>query len=207
MLHTSQIFPDFKDYERSYFCPECWTVTHISAQDTDITYIPSFVDSTSKNIAIARCNINFDILCVECDGFMIECDSGIVDRIVELNKLGVQTMYCCEGHLNNIEKPFGFTKQFPIKYNHSVNLPYIGFSIEVSENIMESIEGLLSFQEYNFIEFEATEHMYVLRGKFDIDAYENDHEMKKDFTIMKTNFLRFVDELIELLKYDIKEEE
>lgn len=207
MLYEAQIFPDFMEFKRSYFCPECWNVTHISAQDLDISYIPSYVNSTSKNIAIAKSTIEFDVICAECDSFMIQCDSEIIDRIVKLNALGIETMYCCEGHIHNIEKPFGFTKKFPNSYNHHISLPYVGFSIEISEHIIECIEGLLSFQEYNFIEFEAMEHMYVVRGTFDSDVYNRDHEMIKDFAIMKANFLRFIDELIDVLEYYKNNEE
>lgn len=200
MYNRSHIYPRFGNYYRSYFCPECFNKVDIDTQDK-CSHLGVHVNSTSKNIAIARANIEFDVICCECDGFMIQCDSDIIDRIIKLNNLGIETMYCCEGHINTIEKPFTFTKQFQDDYNYHINLPYIGFSIEISENIMDYIDKLLSFQEYGFIEFEATEYMYVLRGKFDSDKYDKHYEMEADFELMRNNFLRFIDEIINILEY------
>ena len=137
---------------------------------------------------------------------MFECDDTIADRIIELNKLGIETRFCCEGHYTSLNKPFTFDKDLDT-YKHWIEYPYVGFDIDVSENIMDRIDALLSFQEYGFIEFEAGEEMYVLRAKFEYDDDENTKDIYNRFTDMKNNYLRLIDELIELIKYDIREEE
>lgn len=206
-MNSTRYFPnnDHLEEVRTYICPECWNKVRIVPNEI-FGYFGMTLHSTTPNIQLVRTRISYDVICSECDGFMFECDDTIADRIIELNKLGIETRFCCEGHYTSLSKPLTFDKDLNT-YKHWIEYPYIGFDIDVSENIMDRIDALLSFQEYGFIEFEAGEEMYVLRAKFEYEDDESTKDIYNRFTDMKNNFLRFIDELIELIKYDIREEE
>lgn len=202
-MDSTRFFPDNDHLEevRTYICPECWNKVQI-LPDELFGYLAMTLRSTTPNIQLVKTKIHYDVLCSECDGFMFECDDTIADRIIELNKLGINTNFCCEGHYTPLSKPFTFNKRLNI-YKHWVENPYIAFDIDITENAMDRIEGLLNFQEYKFIKFEAGEDQYILRAKFEFDDKETVKDISTRFDDVKFNFLRFIDELIELLKYDM----
>ena len=206
-MNSTRFFPDNDHLKevRTYICPECWSKVRIVPNEL-FGYFGMTLHSTTPNIQLVKTRINYDIICSECDGFMFECDDMIADRIIDLNKLGIETRFCCEGHYTSLSKPLTFNKNLNI-YKHRVEYPYVGFDISISENIMDRIDGLLSFQEYGFIEFKAGEEMYVLRAKFEYEDDESIKDIYNRFNDVKNNFLRFIDELIELIRYDIEEEE
>lgn len=207
-MHLTEIFPNNEAFKevRTYLCPKCWNKVQINLnlRESFDCYV-AYLKSTTPNIQLARTRINYDIICSECDGFMIECDDMFANRIIALNKLGFETRYCCEGHYNTTETPFVFNKPLN-KYKHWVDLPYVAFSIDITENQMEYIDGLLSFQEYKFIEFEATETQYVLRAQFEFTDKEKEKDVQDRFNSVKESFFRFIDELIELATYYNEEE-
>ena len=84
----------------------------------------------------------FESLCNNCNSEIVELDDSIAYTIIELNKKGYKTKYCCGGHVTNAEN-FG-NGRIPvciyIMFERDVKIPYVPVGcIRKSDNILSVI--------------------------------------------------------------------
>jgi len=85
--------------------------------------------------------------CPKCKSYAVEVDDLILPTIIELNKKGYTTKYCCSGHMDNelVGTYILFTHEAPLK------IPK-GFIVEDGdaiyvEDMMRNLTGIEGFNE------------------------------------------------------------
>ena len=89
-----------KEYINSYWCPDCGKLVNITYHNSSI----KFEIECDEDIELVTASVDFDIVCNNCDSYMIPIDYLISKQIKALNDMGCKTMYCCAGHLNAAPK-------------------------------------------------------------------------------------------------------
>lgn len=95
---------------RTYLCNKCFDIIMVVSDDCREMKIHGTKHNKHKLIS-TNCTSSQDEISIyeakeygkksQCNGTMIEIDSQIIISIQKLNKLGVETEYCCEGHLGS----------------------------------------------------------------------------------------------------------
>ena len=206
-----RIHYDFTPHERlflntgndCYICDHCHRVVYVANRnqvEVDIT-------SEIKGIRIDKARLDLHIKCLDCNDWMFQCDKDIANRISLLNKYGIETLYCCSGH---IEVPYYlFNNDKDEEYKYFLEMPYLAFSTNVNESFIDLIKGMLLLQEYSFITFEDKTDdcdMYVIRGSLfgevaiSLTKDEDISNYSIEFNTMCNAFYKFVDDLIDQIK-------
>lgn len=131
----------------SYVCPKCF-------ERCDLTF--------NMNITLTDCSalenefhfagLTNHVFCKQCGSLMFNCDSRIVNDIISLNKNGIKTEYCCQGH--KVE-PFisrDFVKSIENKHVRNYEIsnmnyclrPYIMFNLDDTFDYNKVIDGASS---------------------------------------------------------------
>ena len=135
---------NFNIEDSFYICPNCHKVARFKINGIDTISIDSDLD----NLQIGKYNLSIEVLCNNCDQFMFQCDKKLVSIIKLLLGIGIETHYCCEGHIQELYYPFNDgDKHFRIES------PYIILStsnIDIQNAILKILENAkknLSFIE------------------------------------------------------------
>ena len=180
-------------------CGECWNIVRIK----NIPQIEFDIESTYNGFMVNHVKPDFEIYCENCDNFMFQCDEEFVSRIIALNKLGVTTRFCCEGHMSEARS---------IKNNHKyliIDMPYLAIDKSINPVVLGIMKNILGEQRYQFIKFEDDmDDMYVIRGSLydqssiieELTEEDDKSEMRTNFEVMKSRYFDFIDDFI----YDIE---
>lgn len=171
-----------KEFTNSYWCPDCGKLAHV----TSGSFIKFDLESEGE-IEITSANIDFNIVCTKCDSYMLPIDYLISKQIKKLNKIGIQTAYCCAGHLNMA--PDLTNAEI---YKFSIDCPYISFvNTQENERCKLTVKRLLLLQEFGFISIEDyNKETWVIRAS--VNSIET-------FSDVQKGFINFVDCLITYL--------
>lgn len=166
-----------KEFINSYWCPECGNTVNIHTN----RFI-KFELEYEQDVEVQCANVDFNVLCTKCDGYMIPIDNLLINHIKTLNANGITTMHCCAGHLN---------MYYSIRehsYRYYIDVPYISFAnITMNNNAKDIAKCLLSMQEYGFIEYEEDFEKWTIRAK----PCEIKH-----FSDIRNGFINMVSELV-----------
>ena len=177
-------------------CDKCWNVVRLDIPQSGYRLMD--ISSTYNDFRVNHIKPDYECFCEQCQNFMFPCDEEFVDRIIDLNKFGVITEFCCEGHC---------TVTSSIKRGHYliIDMPYLAINKDIEPELLDILKGLLSQQVYQFIQFEDDmEDMYVIRGslygEYAILESISDEDDKKniecDFNTMKERYFDLIDDFI-----------
>jgi len=122
-----------------YLCLECFEI-----------YSDEIADLTIHDIRVRNCP-KYD-----CEGDVVEIDELLIDTIIELNKKGYYTKYCCSGHqyqscpncyiyfevLPDI-LPKGYTLDKPTEYSKTIIRRYFdGSNTKIFNDILKNAKEL-----------------------------------------------------------------
>lgn len=134
--------------------------------------------------------------CERCDETMFKCDNQFVDRIIELNRRGFITAYCCEGHGPSIET-VEISTMIP-KYN--ISSPYITFDYsKMSKDKLDTLNSTLhkfASDDMIFV-FEAVPYQVSVHPtglNMDYEEYEN---IFKEIHKARNKLFSFIDYLLQ----------
>lgn len=169
-----------KEFSKYYWCPECGKLVKANMESIN------FSIDYDEDIIVHSADIDFNIVCLKCDGYMIPIDYLLGKQIKRLNELGAETVYCCSGHLT------WYRDISTNRYNYNITLPYICFYHDTAnKQVKDIVKGLLSLQEYMFIDYSEDAYKWRI-GVSNCD--------KPNFNNMRTGFIRFINELIDILE-------
>lgn len=180
MKDIKRIHP--KEYTNSYWCPECGKLVNVSYNHPSIPFDIEY----DGNIELVSANIDFYIICSDCDSYMLPIDYLISKQIKKLNEMGCKTMYCCAGHLNMAPN---LDKSSKDAYKYSIDTSYISFAnIPENEYCKFIVKRLLSLREFGFITIEEDdEEIWTIRAQTDIIG---------GFSDVRQGFINFINSVI-----------
>lgn len=112
---------------QTFVCPNCFKRVAIDVSEPDIAIVGSAV----SNGEIIDKGHHFEVRCKECDEFMFECDTSISNYIINMNnKLGLKTLYCCEGH---------FHRDIATNKFAYFSVPYVKFTVQNIKQLSNSL--------------------------------------------------------------------
>lgn len=172
-----------KEFRKSYWCPDCGKLVNTTCGRA-ITYELEYEDD---DIEFTTADIDLYIVCTKCDSYMLPIDYLISKQIKKLNDIGYATMYCCAGHLNCVPNINSEKEEI---YSYNIECPYIAFAnIPENEHCKYVVKGLLTLQEFGFIELEEgiNDEIWSIRAKVDLIS---------TFSDVRNGFINFVNILI-----------
>lgn len=125
-----------KQFIESFICPECFKEISING-------------NISFDLLQEDDNVSFDLTdglitpyCHECRKLLFKCDYKIRNIIIRLNKAGLKTDFCCEGHFVCDKNSIGlhYAKEENSEAEYDINNAYIAFDdqYEKLKRVMES---------------------------------------------------------------------
>lgn len=151
----------------------------------------------NSQIEISDASITHNIRCTICQDYMVELDPIIAEVIVNLNKVGLETLFCCDGHIRTMRKFVSLARVG--KYNFS-ELPYV--IIAKQDDLKQNIDSILSSDKYSYITVEYCNDDGIEDSEWTkVGIYgsviNNDSAMLEQ---SRSQLLSFINELIKLYK-------
>lgn len=87
-------------HQSHYICPTCFRHIQISTsvESINIKVDPISIGDDGEDINMVISGPNYNIMCEKCGDIMFDCDEKLVGSIIQMNKKGYTTQFCCEGH-------------------------------------------------------------------------------------------------------------
>lgn len=122
--------------ENKYFALICSYCKHVEKFSIDSNITIMHENKRNPNFIYMRRAYNFECSNCGCRNYNKEpFDANIADIIVELNKKGYETLFCCEGHIDDLAKYDYKSKEFI--YRDCESIGYISFDTSCSKSIDE----------------------------------------------------------------------
>lgn len=195
-VYDIDIARNVRDKRHFYWCPTCGTIGSISINMAKIqSRVTGFGNS---NISISETAVNHEVFCNVCHWYMIELDAEIATRIYDLNKIGFETEYCCDGHIRSMSKYVDnvYTgEDFEI-----AEAPYI--IIKRHECMSEYVAKLIDTNNYPLIDVEFVDDNLQKNDNW-TKLYVSGKISTPDIAMMdkaRSQLLQFIDDFIVISK-------
>lgn len=124
--------------EVTYICPECHRIAKFSVNNLHGLQ----VCGDDLNIEITDCSLKLNVECVDCESFMFECDKDLANIIADLNRAGIKTTHCCQGHVYPRYRPFDKDASAEI-FPFYVSWPYVNISVDGNSALRDKIRSII----------------------------------------------------------------
>lgn len=196
MKKSELIIPSDVDVRKHfYWCCSCNSIGSIGICISNIKSKISGFDNTQ--IEISDVTVSHNVRCTICQDYMIELDPIIAETVVNLNSVGLETLFCCDGHIRTMRKFINLTPAG--QYNFS-ELPYI--LIAKHDDLEQNIDIILSSNKYPYITIDycnddGIEDSEWTRVGIYGSVINNDSTMLEE---SRSQLISFINELIEVYK-------
>lgn len=187
-----------RDTKKVYWCEECGNIGHISITSRPILATEIEFDNS---VEVTDPIVKYEVVCKECDSYMVELDCDIADRIKKLNDMGIMTMYCCQGHYRKSHQlSFPKTSNGYSSINY-VEHPYIQFmindyTVSLVEEIIEELNRSGRYDDISIEKYTDMGFVFIIR----VDMPDIDEDI---FNSRYNQFMQFIDEFIEMYRVGI----
>ena len=162
-------------------CPKCFRTATI---ETALEYS---VSDNHEEFETRINRVDFNVYCPQCNEWMFDCDVSLVERIIKLNKLGFETIYCCEGH-------------YKVHPEILFNTPYVTFIIPSKYDFLnEFIESIVENDKYKDIVFQSKS----IEGNIKIGIYCGSEFSDEEVENMSENDFKHITSEFYLLSMDL----
>ena len=199
--HTSARFIPIReaDREKVYYCPICGNIGVVTTRTKTSTYMLHQDIKFTNPVEISEVYICNHVRCITCNDYMVEIDSCISDQVEKMNKIGIETEYCCQGHFN-----MGIVIDVDSRSNScepTIDYPYIAIYANKYDNeeLINLICNLVDGSKYKYLDlefvdddgYEESEEYTKLRIYGNIEDIDENH-----FKTVQKEFIEFLNDLI-----------
>ena len=185
--------------KRYFYCDTC---NRMSSIDVESSYV---VPESEDMYTIVRYPVEIIAFCKECKEEMFPIDNGMASIIERLNNCGIKTLFCCEGHMDILDRE---------NNNCIISTPYILLEHnDTIKNIVYKLKGEEKYKDITTIEDEACSYINGdnepdgiykrLNVSIDFDDVVNEkniYRMEYLFNIKTETFMKFFEEVLDRLK-------
>ena len=185
------------DLRKVYYCPKCGNIgivditTYTKLMNQDIKF--------TKPVEVSEVHVRNYVKCIQCDEYMAEIDFDISDRIEKINTMGIETVYCCQGHFNtsiiiNADDGRGS------KSEYSIECPYIVFYANKYDNeeLIDLVYDLVNDPKYKYLSLEFIDEDGNESDEYTrVRIYGNVEDIDEEhFRAVQKEFMDFLDDFI-----------
>ena len=188
------------DRKKAYYCPSCGNIGIISVSTNIGMHLIDEDIKFTKPVAVSEVCVHNNIRCIGCNDYMIEIDFDIADRIETMNSSGIETIYCCQGHINK-ETILDDSADRHRHQDISIDCPYITFYANKYENegLIDIVYDIANNPKYTHLHIQFVDENHCETDDYDrIYVYGIVESADgKELKIVQSEFISFLDELID----------